>query len=694
WAVTVGSLPAGLSLSSSTGVISGTPTTAGTFNFTVQATSAGLSDTAALSITVAWLPVSVTTTSLPGGQTGVAYSQTLAATGGDGTYTWAVTVGSLPAGLSLSSSTGVISGTPTTDGTSNFTVQATSAGLSGTADLSITVGVGLAITTTSLPGGYVGIAYSSTLAATGGTTPYSWAVTVGSLPAGLSLSSSTGVISGTPTTVENPTFTVQVQSADLQTATAALSVDVTAFTFDCATQTEIPLAECQALVTLYGATNGPSWTSSTGWLATPTPCSWYGVTCTGGSVTNLDLYENGLVGTIPAALGNLSNLQGLHLPKNQLSGSIPSELGNLSNLQVMRLFNNQLTGSIPASIGTLSNVTWLRLYNNQLSGSIPDLSGMTSLLDLYLSNNNLTGGIPASLGSLPNLQDINISFNPLGGSIPAALGNISTLVYFEAFDAGLTGAIPAELGTLSNLATLRLYNNSLSGSIPAALGSMSSLEVLQLYNNGLTGTIPATLGNLSNLRTLWISYNGLTGSIPTELSTLSNLTNLYLQGNDLSGLVPLPVAQTGGQMQATLGATSCDVASAGNSGLSMTDNQDYRDADQDGDGFICYLGGLTADLAITTASLPNGTVDTAYSQTLAATGGSGGYTWSLASGTLPAGLTLNASTGEISGSPTTVETQSFTVQVDSGDGQTATAGLSIQVVAAPPQALDPDGDRN
>ena len=155
----------------------------------------------------------ITTTSpLAAGTVGTAYGPvTLAATGGTAPYTWTVAAGSaLPAGLTLSSA-GVISGTPTTAETANFTVLVTdSATPAGTATkaLSITVnvaGAALSITTTSpLAAGTVGTVYSPvTLAASGGTAPYTWTLAAGSplLPAGLTLSPA-GVISGTPTTAE------------------------------------------------------------------------------------------------------------------------------------------------------------------------------------------------------------------------------------------------------------------------------------------------------------------------------------------------------------------------------------------------------------------------------------------------------------------------------------------------------------
>src|SRR4029077_4901835 len=187
WSITSGTLPTGLSLVSSTGVISGTPTGIGTSNFTVQVTDANsLASAQPLSLTVV-APLTVTTTSLPNGTQSAAYSTTLAATGGTTPYTWSVSVGALPAGLALASSTGVISGTPTGTGTTNFTVKVTDANSkTATMALNLTAVVPpITVTTTSLPNGTLNTAYTTTLTATGGTTPYSWSVSVGTLPAGL-----------------------------------------------------------------------------------------------------------------------------------------------------------------------------------------------------------------------------------------------------------------------------------------------------------------------------------------------------------------------------------------------------------------------------------------------------------------------------------------------------------------------------
>lgn len=160
---------------------------------------------------------------------GVPFSQSLGALGGTPPYTWSLVSGSLPTGLSLSTS-GVISGTPTVVGTSSFTVQVTDSSLppqtATSTELSITVLAPLAVTTSTLPDGQLGTAYSQTLAATGGTTPYTWLVLSGSLPAGLSLSTS-GVISGTPTAAGTSSFTVEVADSSRPQLTASASLSIT-----------------------------------------------------------------------------------------------------------------------------------------------------------------------------------------------------------------------------------------------------------------------------------------------------------------------------------------------------------------------------------------------------------------------------------------------------------------------------------
>jgi hypothetical protein len=192
WSISSGTLPPGLNLNASSGAISGTPTAAGTVSFTIRVTdSVGASTTRLLSITTGDV-LKITTTALPGGTAAADYSKTLAASGGTAPLAWSVTTGTLPSGLSLDGSTGTISGTPTT-GTSTFTVQVVdSAGAKATQDLTLTIAVSLTITTTALPNASTGIAYTADVVEAGGTAPFTWSITSGTLPTGLSLNRNTG----------------------------------------------------------------------------------------------------------------------------------------------------------------------------------------------------------------------------------------------------------------------------------------------------------------------------------------------------------------------------------------------------------------------------------------------------------------------------------------------------------------------
>ena len=227
FSVSVGSLPAGLSLNAGTGAITGTPTTAATSNFTITATD-GLGATGARAYSVTMnAGVAVNPATLPNGTVGVAYSQTVSATGGNGSYTFSVSAGSLPAGLSLNAATGAITGTPTAAATSNFTITATDGlGATGARAYSVTINAAITVNPATLPNGTVGTAYSQTVSATGGTGSYTFSVSVGSMPAGLSLNAATGAITGTPTTAATSNFTIT--AADGLGAARAYSVTMNA----------------------------------------------------------------------------------------------------------------------------------------------------------------------------------------------------------------------------------------------------------------------------------------------------------------------------------------------------------------------------------------------------------------------------------------------------------------------------------
>ena len=343
--------------------------------------------------------------------------------------------------------------------------------------------------------------------------------------------------------------------------------------YDCAGQTQIPLAECEKLKDYYNAADGPNWATITNWFSDNMPCTWTGITCSAipGNISELAILETNqhgviargmdtlseltyleieattcctlrteLFGPIPAEIGNLAKLTQLRLGYNQLTGSIPVELGALTNLTGLSLYSNQLTGTIPVELGALTNLTGLRLYSNQLTGSIPvELGALTNLTRLYLYSNQLTGSIPIELGALTNLTWLRLDINQLTGTIPVELGALTNLTQLYLYSNQLTGTIPVELGALTNLTQLYLHNNQLTGTIPVELGALMNLTLLRLYSNQLTGTIPVELGALTNLTWLRLDSNQLTGTIPVELGALTNLTSLYLYSNQLTGSIPV-----------------------------------------------------------------------------------------------------------------------------------------------------------
>jgi hypothetical protein len=234
WSISSGSLPSGLSLAATSGIISGTPTVSGRFSFGVKLNDLGSSTnstSATLTLTVAATSVAtltITSSTLPSGTAGKAYSTALTATGGTRAYTWSITSGSLPAGLSLSAS-GAISGTPTASGTSSFTATVTDAGnppQSKSVTISLSVTSASLTLSTTLPNATDGTAYSAGLQVSGGTPAYTWSIPSGSLPAGLTMSATTGVISGTPSVTGTSNFTVMVtdNSKPAQTKSAAVSI--------------------------------------------------------------------------------------------------------------------------------------------------------------------------------------------------------------------------------------------------------------------------------------------------------------------------------------------------------------------------------------------------------------------------------------------------------------------------------------
>ena len=269
------------------------------------------------------------------------------------------------------------------------------------------------------------------------------------------------------------------------------------------------IADRNALVALYHATDGVNWRDNTNWTSDSPLSEWYGVaTDDSGRVTELILDDNQLSGEIPPELGSLTSLQALALSANRLSGEIPSELGNLTGLVWLRLSANRLSGKIPSGLGNLDILEWLGLSDNELTGCIPD-----------------------SLRYVPYNDFANAGLLFCGGGVIDSTSDRNALVaLYHATDgpnwshnANWMGDSP--LSEWRGVATddsgrvieLNLWNNNLVGRIPPELGDLTRLERLNLWGNGLVGQIPPELGNLTRLERLYLSDNELTGCIPDSL---------------------------------------------------------------------------------------------------------------------------------------------------------------------------------
>jgi hypothetical protein len=252
------------------GSLSGQTTTVATYSApgsatgTATVTATSVTDStksASTSITVTAAPT-ITTASLPPGTVGAAYNQTVTASGGAGTLTFSISAGSLTPGLTLSSA-GAITGTAAGAGIANFTVRVTDSSTAGaqsaTKLLSImTSAAPLAIATTTLLNGIQNDHYKQALRATGGTSPLTWSITSGALPAGLLLDGTTGAISGTPTATGVSSFTVQAADASVPVQTASQLLTITTEALSCGSGSESLLNGQYGFELLGSDSSGPA----------------------------------------------------------------------------------------------------------------------------------------------------------------------------------------------------------------------------------------------------------------------------------------------------------------------------------------------------------------------------------------------------------------------------------------------------
>lgn len=584
WSIKSGALPSGLTINRNSGVISGVPTRAATYIFTVMVLdSLGGTDDQALTIIVRPAPV-ISTTSLADGEMGSIYSKTLTATGGITPYTWSITSGSLPGGLTLNSTTGGISGRSTSSGTYAITFKVTDkVGGSSTRNLSISMNAGPVITTTALIEGELRLAYKQVLTATGGTLPYKWTITSGSMPTGLLLST-TGVISGKSTApVINKSVTIKVTSA--LGSSSSKTFLITIFKAPVITTTSLAKGETGASYsqTLKGADGKPPYTWSISYGILPT-----------GLILN-------------PATGMISGTPTKVYPAKTITFKLTDSLGGF------------ITRSISMAVVAGPSITNNALANGEVGFA-------------YTQYLFVTGGVsPYTWSLVSGPLPEGLTFNPVTAVIsgkPAKAGGPYLLSFRVVDRAG-----GAETKTFSMSICL------------APTITTSSL------NNGEVG------------RKYYAQLAVTQGLNPYKWAILSGKLPPGLLLNTTTGVISGTPTSIYGPVQVVFKVTDAV-------GVSSTANLSMRI--------------VAAPVITTTSPLPTGEIGISYSRNLAAINGVPPYKWSVQSGTLPRGLTLNSSTGLISGTPeVTTAGNTIIFKLVDNLGGTATKSLLLKVAGAP-----------
>ncbi|KAJ3687830.1 hypothetical protein LUZ61_016994 [Rhynchospora tenuis] len=251
------------------------------------------------------------------------------------------------------------------------------------------------------------------------------------------------------------------------------------------------------------------------------PPKWPHVFCEGNRVSQIQIQNLGVAGTLPANFTKLSMLSNLGFQNNKFRGTLPSFRG-LTNLKYAFLNGNQFD-TIPSDFfGGLTSLLQMSLDENPLNittggWTLPtDLADSIALANLTLVNCGLVGPIPDFLGELSNLDMLQLSYNNLTGMIPSSFAgsNMKVLWLNNQAASGLTGPIDV-ITQMSFLTDVWLHGNSFTGPIPDSIGALTALTRIWLNNNQLVGLIPSNLTSLPSLQDLKLDNNLLMGPIPS-----------------------------------------------------------------------------------------------------------------------------------------------------------------------------------
>ncbi|AIY41596.1 Fibronectin type III domain protein [Collimonas arenae] len=698
FAISAGALPAGLTLSSA-GLLSGTPTAGGTFNFTVRGTDqSSFSGTQAYTLTVNAPTIAITPTTLPAATVATAYSQTAVASGGTAGYTYAISAGALPAGVTLSGG-GTISGTPTAGGTFNFTVRATDSSTGtgpyiGARAYSMTVNAPtIAITPVSLPAMTVASSFTQNLTASGGIASYTYTVSAGALPNGLTLAAN-GTLSGTPTVSGPFNFTVTATDSSTgsgpYTGSRAYSVNVSA---------GLPVTGAVSVTVAYGSSANPVTLNLSGGTATSVAvasAAAHGTaTASGTSITYTPTsgYAGGDSFTYTA-----TNTAGTSSPATvTVTVSSPTLTITPSGSWSVTdggSYSQTLTwagGAAPYSGITVTglpaglSVTATSSTGATISGT-PTAVGSFTVTASATDSSTGTGPFTKSQGFTLTVAAPTVSLTPPGPTLTPSYGS----AFSQAFTASggvapyayvLTGSLPSGLSWNAATATLS-GTPTQSGSFPISVSATD-------HSTGTGAPFSTSVNYTLTVSAPTIAISPV--SAPGGAIGQSYSTTISASG----GVAPYSFTISAGALPSGVALNGATGALTGTPTAAGSFNFTVNASDANSfSGTRAYTVAIGAPgMTLTPASLPAAAVATAYSAAFSAGGGTAPYTYALTAGSLPSGISLNTATGVLSG--TTVQAGSFPITVRATDSSTGAGapftaqGSYTLVVAAPTISLAP-----